>query len=86
MKTHPGRKPNPLLSDPNYKPEVALNWMKKAAGVATDNALAIILKIERNRICAIRYKRQPIGDSILIKLHELTNMHIRDIRRLMGIA
>ena len=48
-----------------------------------DAALSRMLEVAPPVISNIRHHRLPVGASILIRMHEVTGMSIRDLRDLM---
>ncbi|MBI1890379.1 MAG: hypothetical protein HYS18_07030 [Burkholderiales bacterium] len=49
-----------------------------------DAALSRKLEVAPPVISKIRHRRLPIGASLLIRMHEVTGMSIRELRDLMG--
>ncbi|MCG2586531.1 hypothetical protein [Massilia sp. TS11] len=49
-----------------------------------DAALARALDVAPPVISKIRHHRLPVGASLLIRMHEVTGLSIRDLRDLMG--
>jgi Sec-independent protein translocase protein TatA len=49
-----------------------------------DAALSRMLEVAPPVISKIRHHRLPVGASLLIRMHEVTGMSIRDLRDLMG--
>lgn len=80
-----GRIPHPCLADPKYDSVKAVNWMLKKLGCKTDSDLCRKLDVDRPCISKIRHRRQAVGDSMLIKLHKITNMQIRFIEAELGM-
>lgn len=62
-----------------------LNHVKKTMQLKNDAALARALEVEPSRIAHVRRGRQPMGDTIILQLHELTDMPIRDIKGMLGM-
>lgn len=73
-----------LLKSPNYDPAHLLNTVRDQCGIKNDAALACLLDKNPGNVSAIRHKRIPVGPATLIKLHELSGIEIRELRRLMG--
>jgi hypothetical protein len=49
-----------------------------------DAALSRALEVAPPVISKIRHYRLPVGASLLIRMHEVSDMTIRDLRALMG--
>ncbi|KRB85235.1 hypothetical protein ASE07_21170 [Noviherbaspirillum sp. Root189] len=49
-----------------------------------DAALSRTLEVAPPVISKIRHKRVPVRASLLIRMHEVTNLSIRELRDLMG--
>lgn len=77
---------NDLLKNPDYDPNKLLNEVMKRIGAKSDAHLARMTKISAPVISHVRRKRLAIGDSILLKLHDATELPARELRALMGIV
>jgi hypothetical protein len=49
-----------------------------------DAALARALEVAPPLISKIRHRRLPVGASLLIRMHEVTALPVRELRQLMG--
>jgi hypothetical protein len=49
-----------------------------------DAALSLLLEVAPPVISKIRHRALPVGASLLIRMHEVTQMSIRELRALMG--
>ena len=67
-----------------YNPNKLLNALMDMLQIKTDATLARVLDVGGPVISNIRHRRLPIGASMLIKMHEVSNMPIKDLRALMG--
>lgn len=67
-----------------YNANNLLDLLTKELGLKNDAALARKLEVMPPLISKIRNGRLPIGASLLIRMHEVTGMSIRDLRWLMG--
>lgn len=73
-----------LTSMESYNPNYLLDTLLKTMSLKNDAALSRKLEVAPPVISKIRHRRLPIGASLLIRMHEITNMSIRDLRDLMG--
>ena len=67
-------------NDPNHLLDVLLGKMQ----LKNDAALARMLEVSPPVISKVRHHRLPVGASLLIRMHEVTGISIRDLRNLMG--
>lgn len=77
----------PTPTDPDvllYDPDRLLNALCEQLRVKNDAALARALEVAPPVISKIRHRRLPISASLLIRIHEVTGITIRDLRYLMG--
>lgn len=72
--------PASLLTDPSYDPERLLNAVMEKLNLKNDAALCRVLKVEPPLISKVRNKKTPIGALLLIRMHEVSNLSIRDLR------
>ena len=72
--------PVSLLADPNYDPERLLNAVMEKLNLKNDAALCRVLEVEPPLISKVRNKKTPIGALLLIRMHEVSNLSIRDLR------
>lgn len=73
-----------LLKLETYDPNHLLDETLKLLSLQTDVALAHRLKIAPPVLSKIRHFTLPVGATLLIRLHEETQLSIRDLRSLMG--
>lgn len=73
------------LTHPAYSPNVLLNRVMEMIGVEKDAELADRIDIRADEISKVRCKRMSIGDSMLLKLHDLTGLPAKELRRWMGV-
>ncbi|MEB0033119.1 hypothetical protein QN372_20475 [Undibacterium sp. RTI2.1] len=71
-------------ADLNYDPNTLLNVLKEHLGLKNDSALSRALEVPPPVISNIRYGRLPVGATLLINMHEVTGIHIKQLRALMG--
>lgn len=68
----------------NYDPDTLLDAIIKLLHIKNDAALSRILEVAPPVISKIRHRRLPIGASLLIGMHEVSAVSIKDLRVLMG--
>jgi hypothetical protein len=73
-----------LLQDPAYDPDNLLDSLIAKLGFKNDAALSRALEIGPPVISKIRHRRLPVGASLLIRMHEVSELSIKDLRILMG--
>ena len=72
------------LSDQAYNPDNLLNTLIQKLAIKNDAALSRALEVAPPVISKIRHRRLPIGASLLIRMHEVANLSIAELRELMG--
>lgn len=75
---------HPLTSQTEYNPDKLLDALLDRLVLKNDAALARALEVAPPVISKIRHRRLPVGASILIRMHEVSNLPIRELRDLMG--
>lgn len=73
-----------LLSQQSYDPNRLLDALIERLNLKNDAALARKLEVAPPVISKIRHGRLPVGASMLIRMHEETNLNIKELRELMG--
>lgn len=73
-----------LISQETYNPDHLLDTVIERLHLKNDAALSRTLEVAPPVISKIRHRRLPVGASLLIRMHEVTNMSIRELRDLMG--
>lgn len=74
----------PVLEQVSYDPNNLLDSVIQKLQLKNDAALSRALEIAPPVISKIRHRRLPIGASFLIRLHEVTNISMKELRGLMG--
>jgi hypothetical protein len=81
----------PLSSNDNtatdstiYDPNRLLDALIEKLHLKNDAALSRALEVAPPVISKIRHRRLPVGASLLIRMHEVTHLSIRELRELMG--
>ena len=67
-----------------YNPGRLLDALAERLGAKNDAALSRMLEVAPPVISKIRHHRLPVGASLLIRMHEVSDLSIRDLRYLMG--
>lgn len=67
-----------------YEPNHLLDILIGKMQLKNDAALARMLEVAPPIISKIRHHKLPVGASLLIRMHEVTGLSIRDLRDLMG--
>jgi len=73
-----------LSSQETYDPSHLLDTLRERMQLKNDAALSRLLEVAPPVISKIRHRALPVGASLLIRMHEVTQMSIRDLRALMG--
>lgn len=77
-----GRKiPDAAVYDPNR----VLDAIMKKLHLKNDAALSRALEVAPPVISKIRHRTLPIGATILLRMHEVSNFSIRELRALMSV-
>jgi len=58
--------------------------LRERMHLKNDAALSRALEVTAPVISKIRHRTLPVGASLLIRMHEVTQLSIRDLRDLMG--
>ena len=73
-----------LLKETTYDPDSLLNAVIQQLALKNDAALSRALEVAPPVISKLRHRRLAVGASLLIRIHEVTGMSIRQLRDLMG--
>ncbi len=68
----------------NYDPNNLLESLIEKLNLKNDAALSRALEVAPPLISKIRHRRLPVGASLLIRMHEVSDLSIKDLRLLMG--
>jgi plasmid maintenance system antidote protein VapI len=71
---------DPAAYDPNMLLDTLINKLK----LKNDAALSRALEVDPPVISKIRHRRRRVGPALLIRMHEISNLSIKELRRLMG--
>jgi hypothetical protein len=67
-----------------YDPNNLLDALIDKLNLKNDAALSRALEVAPPVISKIRHRRLPVGASLLIRMHEVSDLSIKDLRILMG--
>lgn len=67
-----------------YNPDKLLDSLLSKLQLKNDAALARALEVAPPIISKIRHRRLPVGASILIRMHEVSDMPVAELRELLG--
>jgi hypothetical protein len=73
-----------LLESPEYEPNRLLDELLQRLSLKNDAGLSRALEVAPPVISKIRHRKLPVGASMLIRMHEVTDLPIGDLRVLMG--
>ncbi|OGQ51228.1 MAG: hypothetical protein A3J24_12510 [Deltaproteobacteria bacterium RIFCSPLOWO2_02_FULL_53_8] len=73
-----------LTDQPQYDPDNLLASLIGKLSLKNDAALSRALEVAPPVISKIRHRRLPVGASLLIRMHEVTDLSIKELRLLMG--
>src|SRR4051795_8890949 len=73
-----------LVTQESYNPNHLLDILIEKLHLKNDAALSRALEVAPPVISKIRHRRLPVGASLLIRMHEVSDLSIRDLRILMG--
>jgi hypothetical protein len=73
-----------LASQESYDPSRLLDTLRERMQLKNDAALSRALEVAPPVISKIRHRALPVGASMLIRMHEVTELSIRELRDLMG--
>ena len=67
-----------------FNPDRLLDALIERMNLKNDAALSRALEVAPPVISKIRHRRLPVGASILIRMHEVSGLSVRELRDLMG--
>ena len=73
-----------LTDQAAYDPNALLDALIDTMGLKNDAALSRALEVAPPVISKIRHRRLPVGASLLIRMHEVSALSIKELRALMG--
>ncbi|WP_194723279.1 hypothetical protein [Noviherbaspirillum malthae] len=82
--TESGKRGTRLADQVAYDPNNLLDALIEKLNLKNDAALSRALEVAPPVISKIRHRRLPVGASLLIRMHEVSDLSIKDLRVLMG--
>lgn len=73
-----------ITSSPTYNPNRVLDAIIEKLQLKNDAALSRALEVAPPVISKIRHNTLPIGATILIRMHEISDFSIRELREMMA--
>lgn len=73
-----------LLEDSSYDPNKLLDHLLHILNLKNDAALSRLLEVAPPVISKVRHRVLPVGPALLIRMHEVSDLNIRDLKDLMG--
>jgi plasmid maintenance system antidote protein VapI len=73
-----------LVTQESYDPNNLLDILIERLHLKNDAALSRALEVAPPVISKIRHRRLPVGASMLIRMHEVSSLSVRELRDLMG--
>lgn len=67
-----------------YDPNNLLDQLMSLLRLKNDAALSRALEVAPPVISKIRHRRLPVSASLLVRMHEVSELSIRDLRNIMG--
>jgi hypothetical protein len=77
-------RPNRVLKLESYDPNPLLDRLKRFVPGQNDIGLAVALGVTKSIISKIRNKHADISAEMLLNMHEMSGLSIRELRDLMG--
>lgn len=74
----------PTITEFAYNPNALLDALLRHMGLKNDAALSRLLGVAPPVLSKIRHHKLPVGAYVLIRMHEVSLLSIRDLRTLMG--
>lgn len=68
----------------SYNPNYLLDVVSEKLEVKNDAALSRVLEIAPPLLSKIRHLRLPVSASLLIRMHEVTELPMRELQDLLG--
>jgi len=73
-----------ITASPSYNPNRVLDAIIEKLQLKNDAALSRALEVAPPVISKIRHNTLPIGATILIRMHEISDFSIRELREMMA--
>ena len=75
-----------MPQEPTYDPNKVLDAIIERLNLKNDAALSRALEVAPPVISKIRHRTLPIGATILLRMHEVSEFSIRELKGLMGVS
>jgi hypothetical protein len=75
-----------IPDEPTYDPNKVLDAIIEKLNLKNDAALSRALEVAPPVISKIRHRTLPIGATILLRMHEVSEFSIRELKGLMGVT
>ena len=76
--------PNSVATETTFNPNLLLDGVIKILSLKNDAALERLLGTAPPVLSKIRHQRLAVGASMLIRMHEVTDLSILELRAMMG--
>jgi len=73
-----------MTTTSTYNPDNLLSSLISKLNLKNDAALSRALEVAPPMISKIRHRRLPVAASLLIRMHEISKLSIKELRTLMG--
>ena len=74
-----------MPEEATYDPNKVLDAIMERLNLKNDAALSRALEVAPPVISKIRHRTLPIGATILLRMHEVSELSIRELKLLMGV-
>ena len=74
-----------IPEEATYDPNKVLDAIMERLNLKNDAALSRALEVAPPVISKIRHRTLPIGATILLRMHEVSEFSIRELKSLMGV-
>ena len=74
-----------IPEEPSYDPNKVLDAIIEKLNLKNDAALSRALEVAPPVISKIRHRTLPIGATILLRMHEVSEFSLRELKALMGV-
>lgn len=74
-----------MPEEATYDPNKVLDAIMEKLNLKNDAALSRALEVAPPVISKIRHRTLPIGATILLRMHEVSEFSIRELKALMGV-
>ncbi|MBV0881547.1 hypothetical protein KTQ42_19875 [Noviherbaspirillum sp. L7-7A] len=73
-----------IMAQAEYNPDRLLDALIKRLELKNDAALSRALEVAPPVISKVRHRRLPVGASLLIRMHEVADLSVKQLRELLG--